>query len=71
MAAITITIPDEHLARVRHALTVDAGLQDTAANAKKAVVDHIKAVVRRVESEEAEEEAIAAITLPNVTDVAS
>lgn len=71
MAAITITIPDEHLARVRHALTTDAGVEDTAANAKAVVVDYIKAVVRRVENREAQEAALAAITPSNADAVAS
>jgi hypothetical protein len=71
MAAITITVPDEHLSRVRRALTKDAGLENTAQNAKKAVIDHIKAVVRRVETAEAQEAALAAIEETNADDVAS
>ena len=53
MASITITIPDQHVDRVVHALCVIAGVEDeTPANAKQVLVDHIKNVVGRVERRE-------------------
>jgi len=44
MADITITIPDEHISRVRKALCEYAGLDETNANAKRAIVGWIKEV---------------------------
>lgn len=49
MATITLTIPDAQLPRVRAALCSTAGLPDTNANAKQAVIDWIKATVHSVE----------------------
>lgn len=49
MATITLTIPDVSLPRVRAALCLNAGLPDTNANAKQAVVDIVKGIVRSVE----------------------
>jgi hypothetical protein len=49
MAIITLTIPDAVLPRVRTALCSKAGLPESNANAKQAVVDFIKATVREVE----------------------
>lgn len=49
MASITLTIPDAMLPRVRAALCTAAGLPDTNANAKQAVINMIQATVRSVE----------------------
>lgn len=53
MATITLTIPDAVLPRVRAALCVKAGLPDTNANAKEAVIMWIKETVQAVEYAEA------------------
>lgn len=53
MATITLTISDTVLPRVRAALCNNAGLPDSNANAKQAVVDLVKGVVRAVEYEAA------------------
>lgn len=49
MATITLTIPDAQLPRVRAALCTNAGLPDSNANAKEAVIVWIKATVQSVE----------------------
>lgn len=49
MAVITLTIPDAMLPRVRTALCIHAGLPDTNANAKQAVIDLVVSVVKSVE----------------------
>lgn len=55
MADITLTIPVDKEDRVIHALCVSVGEEDeTAANAKAALIAHIKKVVWRVETQEAE-----------------
>lgn len=53
MATITLTIPDAVLPRVRAALCTHAGLPDTNANAKEAVIMWIKDTVQAVEYEAA------------------
>lgn len=53
MASITLTIPDASLPRVRAALCANAGLADTNANAKEAVIMWVKATVQAVEYENA------------------
>lgn len=53
MANVTITIPDQYVARVVHALCSSIGLPESSANAKEAILLHIRAVVRNVESTEA------------------
>lgn len=49
MASITLTIPDAELPRVRAALCTAAGLSDSNANAKQAVINWVKTTVREVE----------------------
>lgn len=49
MATITLTIPDAALPRVRAALCTHAGLPDTNANAKEAVIMLVKQTVQSVE----------------------
>lgn len=56
MANITVTIPDQHVTRVIEALTKTAGLTATPANAKKALVQHIKDVTLNYESRAKHEE---------------
>lgn len=53
MAVITLTIPDAQLPRVRAALCIQAGLPESNANAKEALVQWIKQVVRGVERDAA------------------
>lgn len=53
VATITLTIPDAVLPRVRAALCAKAGLPDSNANAKEAVVMWVKATVQAVEYEAA------------------
>lgn len=71
MASLPLTVPDQHLNRVRHALCKDAGLEETTPNTRKAVMDWVKSTVARVEYEEAQEEALDSVTPPNVADVVS
>jgi len=55
MAEIKITIPAGKVQRVVHALCKAGGYEtENAANAKKALIDHIKRTVWRVETQEAE-----------------
>jgi len=54
MATMSIIIPDQHVQRVIHALCTSAGLPESPANAKEAVLRHIRAVVRNVEMIEAQ-----------------
>lgn len=49
MATIVLTIPDASLPRVRAALCSNAGLPDSNANAKQAVIDIVKGIVKAVE----------------------
>lgn len=66
MATITLTIPDASLPRVRAALCLNAGLADSNANAKQAVIDIVKGIVRSVEYQAAVD-ARPAIVEPDVT----
>lgn len=68
MASITLTIPDAALPRVRAALCSNAGLPDTNANAKEAVIRWIKATVQDVEYYAAVN-ARPTISQPDVTDI--
>ncbi len=55
MAKIELTIPAGKIDRVVHALCVAAGFEDeTSANAKQALIDHVKRTVWRVETQDAE-----------------
>ncbi len=61
MADIVLTIPVDKEDRVIHALCASIGEEDeTGANAKAALIEHIKRVVWRIETQEAE--AAAAVT---------
>ena len=71
MPQVTIDIPAKHGARVVHALCVSAGLEETPANAKAAVVEHIKRTVANVEESEARQAAEANLVAPVVDDVVS
>ena len=53
MATISLTIPDAQLARVRAALCAQAGLPETNANAKEALIQWVKQVVRGIEHDAA------------------
>lgn len=67
MATITITISTADATRVTHALCVSAGLPETAANAKQAVINYIKKTVSNVELIEAQQTALK--TVVPATDV--
>jgi hypothetical protein len=55
MADITLTIPPAAEARVIHALcAADYSDDESGANAKLALIDHIKRLVWRIETQEAE-----------------
>lgn len=81
MATVTLTIPDEHVDRVIHALCASADLEETASNAKRAVIEYVKSTVFRIELQEAEEaalalvltkeEALASVDDPDVAEVVS
>jgi hypothetical protein len=61
MADITLTIPVEHETRVIHALcAANYSDDESGANAKLELIEHIKRLVWRIETQEAE--AAAAIT---------
>jgi len=63
MAKIEINIPAGKVQRVIHALSVAGGYEtENAANAKKALIDHIKRTVWRVETQEAEAAAANLVT---------
>jgi len=49
MATVNLTIPGAQVQRVVAALCAAAGVEATAANAKQAIIDHIKATVSNVE----------------------
>lgn len=49
MATISITIPDAQAARVISAVCKGAGLDPSPANAKQAIIAHIRATVANVE----------------------
>jgi len=65
MADITLTIPAGKLDRVIHGICAAAGIaveDESAANAKTALIAHIKHIVWRVETQEAE---VAAAVAPD------
>jgi hypothetical protein len=68
MATITLTIPDAVLPRVRAALCARAGLPDTNANAKEAVIRWMKDTVSTYEYD-AEMSAYAATVVPDVDTI--
>lgn len=68
MATITLTIPDAVLPRVRAALCTQAGLPDSNANAKEAVIMWMKATVQAVEYQAAVA-ARADVVQSDVTDI--
>jgi hypothetical protein len=53
LATITLTIPDAQLTRVVNGLCAAAGVTATPANAKQAVIDHVKATVLASEQQAA------------------
>jgi len=53
MASINLTIPDAQLPRVRAALCAQAGLAESNANAKEALIQWVKQVVRGYERDAA------------------
>jgi len=69
MATVTLTIPTQHVDRVVHALSVSAGLPETAASAKQALINYIKATVHNVERGEAEAAALAAVPDPDTDGI--
>jgi len=69
MATITLTIPDAVLPRVRAALCANAGLPDSNANAKEAVIRLVKDTVATVEYDTAMRAASASVVAPDVTDI--
>lgn len=58
---LTITISTGDSTRAIHALCKAAGLPETAANAKQAIINYIKATVKNVELSEAQVTAMNAI----------
>lgn len=70
MASINLTLPDATAARVVHAMCAAAGLPESPANAKKAVVDWIKTTVANVERTEAQQ-ARPPVVDPDVATVVS
>lgn len=69
MATINLTIPDAVLPRVRAALCVHAGLSDSNANAKEAVIKLIKETVQSVEYNDAMRAAAATVVQPDVDGI--
>ena len=67
---VTLTIPSVAVGRVVHALCRAGGHEnETPANAKKVIVEFIKATVRNVEQMEAEQEAMKALQEPDVKGI--
>ena len=62
MATITLTISDAQLARVRASLCATANLPDSNPNAKQAVINWAKEVVRAYEYN------LALVALPPIVD---
>lgn len=69
MATITLTIPDAVLPRVRAALCANAGLPDSNANAKEAVIRWMKDTVQTVEYNDAMRAASSAVILSDVDGI--
>jgi len=69
MAIVTLTIPPAHVDRVVHALCISAGLPESPANAKQALIKHIKATVFNVERSEAELVALDAVVDPDTDGI--
>jgi len=69
LGTIKLVIPPQHTQRVIDALSKSAGLDATAANAKKALIMHIKATVRNVEQSELEQAALDAIVDVDVAGI--
>lgn len=69
MATITLTIPDAALPRVRAALCIHAGLSDSNANAKEAVITLIKETVQAVEYNAAMQAASATVAISDVDGI--
>ena len=69
---VTLTIPSVAVDRVVHALCRAGGQEvETPANAKKVIIDFIRATVHNIEQSEAEQAALAAITEPDTRTVVS
>ena len=69
---VTLTIPSIAVGRVVHALCRAGGHKnETPANAKKVIIEFIRATVRNVEQSEAEQAALATITEPDTRTVVS
>ena len=62
MADITLSIADQHLDRVIHALCVQGQVEETPANAKAVLFQYLRALVFRIEREEALATAEATVT---------
>ncbi len=64
MPKIELTIPAGKIDRIVHALCKAGGFEDeTPKNAKQAIIDHIKRIVWRVETQEAEQAASETVTV--------
>ncbi len=70
MATISINVPAASVSRVTHALCAAAGLEESPANAKEAVLAWIKATVANVERSEAEQD-LPTIDEPDVATIVS
>ncbi len=70
MATINIDVPAANSSRVIHALCSAAGLEESPANAKEAVLAWIKATVANVERAEAEQD-LPTIDEPDVETIVS
>ena len=68
MASINLTLPDATATRVVHALCVAAGLPESPANAKLAVIAWIKSTVANIERSETEQ-ARGPVPIPDVATV--
>lgn len=64
MPQVTIDIPTGQTTRVVNALCAAAGLEASPANAKKAIVAHVKATVMSFERGQAQQAAMAAVPEP-------
>ena len=70
MANIQITIPDEHLDRVVHALSKAGGYDvENSQNARAALMAWVRATVRNIEAAEAQQAALDAVPEPDVDGI--
>lgn len=69
MTTITLSIPDVHSVRVVDALCQAGGLPPSEANAKLALINHIRQTVKNIERTQADRSAAERVAKPVNIDV--